>query len=97
MDIEVFVYLIKWSGYEDMKDKVKNVLLMVKGVYVFVILIEDMMMVVFDFYGLCLLLIGWLGDVYVVVFEICVFDIVGVVYECDVELGELFIINDEGI
>lgn len=70
---------------------------MLKGVYVFLIMIEIEMIVVFDLNGFRLLFIGMLGDVYVVVLEICVFDVVGVMYFCEVELGEMLIINDEGM
>lgn len=78
-------------------ESVKEVLNKVKGVFVYFLLIGNEMIVVLDLNGFCLFLIGKMGDVYVVVFEICVFDVVGVIYICDVELGELFIINDEGI
>ncbi|MGO5651601.1 amidophosphoribosyltransferase [Priestia megaterium] len=96
-DTEVLAHLIKRSGYEDMKDKVKNALSMVKGAYAFVILTEDTMMVALDPHGLRPLSIGRLGDAYVVASETCAFDIVGAVHERDVEPGELLIINDEGI
>ncbi|MBM7704238.1 amidophosphoribosyltransferase [Metabacillus iocasae] len=96
-DTEVLAHLIKRSGYQDLKDKVKNALSMVKGAYAFVILTEDEMMVALDPNGLRPLSLGRLGDAYVVASETCAFDVVGAVYERDVQPGELLIINNEGM
>ncbi|WP_110113619.1 amidophosphoribosyltransferase [Bacillus sp. CGMCC 1.16541] len=96
-DTEVLAHLIKRSGYQDLKDKVKNALSMVKGAYAFVILTENEMMVALDPNGLRPLSLGRLGDAYVVASETCAFDVVGAIYERDVQPGELLIINDEGL
>ncbi|KOO41236.1 amidophosphoribosyltransferase [Priestia koreensis] len=96
-DTEVLAHLIKRSGYRLLKDKLKNALTMVKGAYAFVILTETEMMVALDPNGLRPLSIGRMGDAYVVASETCAFDVVGAVYERDVEPGELIVINDEGM
>lgn len=96
LDIEVLVYLIKCSYIGDFVEDLKVVLNKVKGGFVYMFLMEDMMYVVFDLNGFRLFLIGCIGDFYVVVLEICVFEMVGVEFVCDVELGELIIINDDG-
>ncbi len=96
-DTEVLAHLIRRSGYQDMKEAVKNALTMIKGAYAFLIMTENEMMVALDPNGLRPLSIGVMGDAYVVASETCAFDVVGAKYERDVQPGELLIINDEGI
>jgi amidophosphoribosyltransferase len=96
-DTEVLAHLIKRSGYQLLKDQVKNSLTMLKGAYAFLILTETELLVALDPNGLRPLSIGRLGDAYIVVSETCALDVVGATYVRDVEPGELLIINDEGL
>lgn len=96
-DTEVLAHLIKRSGYQALKDQVKNSLTMLKGAYAFLILTETEMLVALDPNGLRPLSIGRLGDAYIVVSETCALDVIGATYVRDVEPGELVIINDEGL
>ncbi|WP_078408362.1 amidophosphoribosyltransferase [Priestia abyssalis] len=96
-DTEVLAHLIKRSGYQMLKDQVKNSLTMLKGAYAFLILTETEMLVALDPNGLRPLSIGRLGDAYVVVSETCALDVIGAEYVRDVEPGELLIINDQGL
>ncbi|MFC3885433.1 amidophosphoribosyltransferase [Bacillus songklensis] len=96
-DTEVLAHLIKRSGYQTLKDQVKNALTMLKGAYAFLILTETEMLVALDPNGLRPLSIGRLGDAYVVVSETCALDVIGATYVRDVEPGELLIINDGGL
>ncbi|TDL30623.1 amidophosphoribosyltransferase [Jeotgalibacillus sp. S-D1] len=96
-DTEVLAHLIKRSGYENAKERVKNALTMLKGAYAFVIMTETELMVALDPNGLRPLSLGKIGDGYVVASETCAFDIIGAEYIRSVEPGELLIINDEGI
>lgn len=96
-DTEVLAHLIKRSGYQALKDQVKNSLTMLKGAYAFLILTETEMLVALDPNGLRPLSIGRLGDAYVVVSETCALDVIGAEYVRDVEPGELLIINDQGL
>ncbi|KIL47000.1 amidophosphoribosyltransferase [Jeotgalibacillus campisalis] len=96
-DTEVLAHLIKRSGYENVKERVKNALTMLKGAYAFVIMTETELMVALDPNGLRPLSLGQIGDGYVVASETCAFDIIGAEYIRSVEPGELLIIDDEGI
>ncbi|UTR08819.1 amidophosphoribosyltransferase [Evansella sp. LMS18] len=96
-DTEVLAHLIKRSGFEDIKDRVKNALTMVKGAYAFMVMVEGKLMAALDPNGLRPLSIGRLGDAYVISSETCAFDIIGAVYEREVEPGELIIIDDTGL
>lgn len=96
-DTEVLAHLIKRSGYQQLKDKVKNALTMIKGAYAFLIMTETELMIALDPHGLRPLSLGRLGEAYVVASETCAFDVVGAVFERDIEPGELLIINDDGL
>ncbi|WP_088036139.1 amidophosphoribosyltransferase [Evansella clarkii] len=96
-DTEVLAHLIKRSGFEDIKDRVKNALTMVKGAYAFMVMVEGKLMAALDPNGLRPLSIGKLGDAYVISSETCAFDIIGAEYEREVEPGELIIIDDNGL
>jgi amidophosphoribosyltransferase len=96
-DTEVLAHLIKRSGFEDIKDRVKNALTMVKGAYAFMVMVEGKLMAALDPNGLRPLSIGKLGDAYVISSETCAFDIIGAEYEREVEPGELIIIDDTGL
>ncbi|MEW9501884.1 amidophosphoribosyltransferase [Jeotgalibacillus marinus] len=96
-DTEVLAHLIKRSGYENLSERVKNALTMLKGAYAFVVMTETELMVALDPNGLRPLSLGQIGDGYVVASETCAFDIIGAEYIRSVEPGELLIINDEGI
>lgn len=52
----------------------------IKGVYFFLILIFNKFIVVRDFYGLRLLVMGKINNSICFVLEICVLDIIGVEY-----------------
>ncbi|KIL48153.1 amidophosphoribosyltransferase [Jeotgalibacillus soli] len=96
-DTEVLAHLIRRSGYDELKERVKNALTMLKGAYAFVIMTENELMVALDPNGLRPLSLGQIGDGYVVASETCAFDIIGAEYIRSVEPGEIIIINDEGM
>ncbi|MBA4538236.1 amidophosphoribosyltransferase [Bacillus aquiflavi] len=94
---EILAHLMKRSGFQQIKDQVKNALTMLKGAYAFLIMTESEMLVALDPHGLRPLSIGKIGDAYVVASETCAFDIIGAEFVRDVLPGELVIINDEGL
>lgn len=69
----------------------------IKGVYFFLILIFNKFIVVRDFYGLRLLVMGKINNSICFVLEICVLDIIGVEYIWDVESGEIILVSRNGI
>ncbi|MGG3182727.1 amidophosphoribosyltransferase [Priestia megaterium] len=96
-DTEVLAHLVKRSGYQTLKDQVKNALTMLKGAYAFLILTETEMLVALDPNGFHPLSIGRLGDAFVIASETSAFEAVGATFVRDVEPGELLIINDKGL
>lgn len=86
---------------KDIFDVVIKVYQKISGVYVVVVVIIGLGMVVFcDFYGICLLVLGKcvieMGDEYMVVFESVVLDVVGFKFICDVVLGEVVFVIEQG-
>lgn len=96
-DTEVLAHLIKRSGFQSLKDQLKNALTMLKGAYAFLLMTETELMVALDPNGLRPLSIGQLGDAYCVASETCAFDIIGAEFVRDVMPGELIVINDSGL
>lgn len=62
-----------------------------EGVYVLVVLIFKKLIGVWDLFGICLFVFGDLNGVLILVLEICVFDIIGVKFICEVENGEVIV------
>lgn len=96
-DSEVLAHLIRRSGFQHMRDRVKNSLSMLKGAYAYLIMTETELMVALDPHGLRPLSLGCLGEAYVVASETCAFDVVGAEYIRDIQPGELLIINEKGL
>jgi amidophosphoribosyltransferase len=96
-DSEVLAHLIRRSGYQQMRDQVKNALSMLKGAYAYLIMTETELMAALDPHGLRPLSLGCLGDAYVIASETCAFDVIGAEYIRDIMPGELLIINEKGL
>jgi amidophosphoribosyltransferase len=96
-DTEVLAHLMKRSGYQAVKDQVKNALTMLKGAYAYLVMTETEMMVALDPQGLRPLSLGSLGNAFVVASETCALDVVGAEFIRDIMPGELLIINDNGM
>lgn len=73
-------------------DCMEEVLCKVEGVFLVVVMICIKLMGVCDLMGVCLFVLGKIGDGWVFVLEICVLDIIGVDFICEIELGEMVVI-----
>lgn len=96
-DTEVFMHLVSTSRADSIEDKLVHALRQVKGAYSLVALQEGMLMGVRDPSGVRPLVIGRLGEGYILTSETCALDIIGAEYERDVEPGEMIIITSEGL
>jgi amidophosphoribosyltransferase len=92
MDSEVFVHLFARSR-GSLEDRVADVLSRVRGAYSLVQLIDDVLVVARDPHGFRPLSLGRLDSAWVVASETCAFDLIGAVYERDVEPGEILVIR----
>jgi amidophosphoribosyltransferase len=95
-DTEVIAHLIARSGYE-IEEAVRESLRMIKGAYALLVMTEKKLIVALDPNGLRPLVLGMIGDSYVVASETCAFEVVGAQYVRDVAPGEMIIIDEDGL
>ncbi|MFO0388678.1 MAG: amidophosphoribosyltransferase [Alphaproteobacteria bacterium] len=96
-DTEVIVHLIALSKQSTIEDRLFDALVRVEGAYSLVVLAGDRLIGVRDPLGVRPLVLGKLGDAWLLASETCAFDIVGADYVRDVEPGEMVIISPQGI
>ncbi len=96
-DTEVIVHLIANSGFERLSDRMIHALKQVEGAYSLVALTEEAMIGVRDPLGVRPLVLGRLGDAWILASETCALDIIGAVYERDIEPGEMVRITKDGL
>ncbi|MFT6076931.1 MAG: amidophosphoribosyltransferase [Rickettsiales bacterium] len=97
MDTEVIIHLIALSQKNTLIEKITDAISQVEGAYSLVIMHKDGLIAVRDPNGVRPLVLGKLGDAYVVASETCAFDIIGADFIRDVKHGELVIVDNSGI
>ena len=96
-DTEVVLHLLARSKKRRMVERLIEALLQIDGAYAFVCLSNDMLIGARDPVGIRPLMIGRLGDAWVLASETCALDIVGATFEREVENGEIVVITKDGI
>ena len=96
-DSETLAHLIRKSRHSFLLDKLKVALRQIKGSFAFLLLTQKKLMAARDPRGIRPLVIGKLGDAYVVASETCAFDTIGAEYVRDVAPGEIIIVDDDGL
>ncbi|MAR55685.1 MAG: amidophosphoribosyltransferase [Rickettsiales bacterium] len=96
-DTEVIVHLLATSAGRNVTERLIDAMLQVQGAYSLVVLARDGMYGVRDPLGVRPLVLGQVGESYVLASETCALDIVGGEYVRDIEPGEMVHITDEGI
>ena len=96
-DTEVIVHLIATSLEASIPQRVIDALRQVKGAYSLVMLSPEAMIGVRDPAGVRPLVLGKLGDAYIIASETCALDIIGADFIRDVEPGEAIIIDKDGL
>ena len=93
VDTEVILHLIAASRGAQLVDRIIEALWQVRGAYSLVFLSENEMVAVRDPYGFRPLVLGRIKDgskeTHVVASETCALDLIGAVYEREVEPGEV--------
>jgi amidophosphoribosyltransferase len=97
MDTEVIIHLIALSQKATIDDKIIDAISQIEGAYSLVIIYKDNLIAIRDPNGVRPLVLGKLGDSYVVASETCALDIIGAKFERDIENGEMLIINQDGL
>ena len=93
-DTETIVQLIAKSKRPKTIDKVIDAIFQIQGGYALVMLTQNSLIGVRDPYGIRPLVIGKLGNSYVVASETCAFDIIGAKFVREVENGEIVLIEN---
>jgi amidophosphoribosyltransferase len=94
-DTETIVQLIAKSKRTKTIDKVVDAVFQIQGGYALVMLTQNSLIGVRDPYGIRPLVIGKLGNSYVLASETCALDIIGAKYVRDVENGEIVLIEND--
>ena len=97
MDTEVIVHLIALSQAVHLEDRIAAALRRVEGAYSLVFLTEDKLIGARDPNGFRPLVLGKLGDAYVLASETCAFDLIEAEYIREIAPGEVIIIDQEGM
>src|SRR6266567_1174448 len=96
-DTEVIVHLIATSLKETVVERLTDGLKQVEGAYSLAALSQDSIIGVRDPLGVRPLVLGKLGDAWILASETCALDIIGAEFERDVEPGEIVIIGAGGV
>jgi len=94
-DTETIVQLIAKSKRAKTIDKVVDAIFQIQGGYALVMLTQNSLIGVRDPYGIRPLVVGKLGNSYVLASETCALDIIGAKFVRDVENGEIVLIEND--
>ena len=97
MDTEVILHLVARSTGKDFLARLVDALQRIEGGYALVGLTGKKLVGARDPVGLRPLILGKLGDAYVLASETCALDIIGAEFVREVENGEIVIISDKGV
>jgi len=96
-DTEVIVHLIATSLKPTVVERLTDALQQIEGAYSLVALSQDAVIGVRDPIGVRPLVLGKLGDAWILASETCAFDIIDAEYVRDIEPGEIVIIDAAGV
>ena len=96
-DTETIIHLIAISEYGRVVDRITDALSQIEGAYSLLAITQKKMIGLRDPYGVRPLVLGRLGDAWILSSETCAFDIIGAEFVRDVEPGEIVIIDDKGL
>jgi len=96
-DTEIIIHLVARSHLSDPTDRLAEALQQVAGAYALVSMFDDKLVGVRDPHGVRPLVLGRLGDAYILASETCAFDIIGAEYIRDIKPAEMVVISASGI
>jgi amidophosphoribosyltransferase len=97
MDTEVIQHLIATSSEARLLDRVIEALRTIDGAYSLVALSRRKLIGARDPLGVRPLVLGQIGDAWILASESCALDIIGADFVRDVEPGEIVVIDDDGL
>lgn len=96
-DTETIIHLIARSEFGPVVDRLTDALSQLEGAYSLVALTQKKLIGARDPYGVRPLVIGRLGDAYMMTSETCALDIIGAEFVRDVDPGEIVVIDENGL
>lgn len=96
-DSELFVHLIARSKAPTIAERLAEAVKVLEGAFSVVLITKDEIIAARDPHGFRPLAMGRVGEGYVFASETCAFDIIGGVYERDVNAGEIISISSRGL
>ncbi|MDX8391346.1 MAG: amidophosphoribosyltransferase [Mariprofundaceae bacterium] len=93
-DTEVLIHLVARSRADSMRDRLAEAVKQLSGGFSLLVLVEKRLVGVRDRHGIRPLVLGKLGDAWVLSSETCAFDLIGARYVRDVRPGEMVIIEE---
>ncbi len=96
-DTEVIIHLVATSEAGSLTDRLVDALQRIEGAYSLVALTDSCVIGVRDPLGVRPLVLGRLGESYLVASETCALDIIGADFVRDVEAGEMVVLDSSGV
>jgi amidophosphoribosyltransferase len=96
-DTETIIHLIAISEYGRVVDRITDALGQVEGAYSLLTITQKKLIGLRDPYGVRPLVLGRLGEAWILSSETCALDIIGAEFIRDVEPGEIVIIDKKGL
>jgi amidophosphoribosyltransferase len=96
-DTECIIHLMALRGQGDMVSRLIDALRQVEGAYSLLVMTRTKLIAVRDPLGVRPLVLGRLGDAYVLASESCALDVLGARFERDIEAGEMIVISQDGV
>ena len=96
-DTEVIIHLVARSHQNDPVGRLAEALQQVSGAYALVSVVDDQLIGVRDPNGIRPLILGKLGEAYILASETCALDIIGAKFIRDIEPAEMVVISKDGI
>jgi len=97
MDSEVVIHLIAQSRLATLHERIVDAMQHVQGSYSLLLLSEDELIGIRDPHGFRPLVLGKVGDSYVLASETCALDLIDAAYIREIEPGEMVVINSSGV
>lgn len=95
VDTEVVLTLIAYSARATIEERIAEAMNQIKGAYAMLFLTDNKLIAVRDPYGFRPLVLGKLGDGWVVASESCALDLIGADLVRDVKPGEMVVIDSD--
>jgi len=96
-DTEVLIHLVAKSRGKTAEERLAEAVRQLSGAFSLLVLTETRLIAVRDPHGIRPLVLGRLGDAYILSSETCAFDLIGAEFIRDIEPGEMLVVDKDGL